>query len=267
MVHTEEAIAYAEICVYVPVFLLTLIVVFRHGFKKQLGWIYLAIFCVIRIAGAGFKIQEAKSPNKTNTEWAGILQSVGLSPLLMASLGLLKRVTDEVSDHVRAQNNHFAGTGGIVELVTKRATASSRRSRIIQVMQLPTIIALILCIAGGTDQAGSSPSEVKTGKKDTKIGIIIFLFVYLLLSSLVVITMKDIGKAMKGETRIYFAVVCALPWLAVRLLWSLLSAFSHNPDFSLTRNKKPLIQLFMAVVEEFVIVCMYTLAGLTAQQH
>mgnify|MGYP003662663261 FL=1 len=134
-------------------------------------------------------------------------------------------------------------------------------------MQLPTMIALTLCIIGGTDQADNSPSDVKTGKKYTKIGIIIFLFVYLLLSSLVVVTMKDIGNAMKDERRIYVAVVCALPFLAVRLLWSFLSAFSHNSDFSLTGSGKPLIQLFMAVLEEFIIVCMYTLAGLMAHKY
>ncbi|KAG4439019.1 hypothetical protein IFR05_005483 [Cadophora sp. M221] len=267
MVHSEEAIAYAEICVYVPIFILTLIVVFRHGFKKQLGWIYLAIFCVVRIAGAGFKIDESKHPNKTNTEWSGILQSIGLSPLLMASLGLLKRVTDEVSNHVRSQTNSYSSNRGISGLIAKRATANSRRSRIIQVMQLPTMIALILCVVGGTDEGDSSPSEIKTGKKYTKIGIIIFLFVYLLLSSLVIITMKDVGNAMKGEKRIYFAVLCALPFIAVRLLWSVLSAFSHSRDFSLTNSGKPLIQLFMAVVEEFVVVCLYTLAGLTAHKY
>lgn len=129
------------------------------------------------------------------------------------------------------------------------------------------MIALILCVVGGIDQADSSPSEIKTGKKYTKIGIIIFLFVYLLLSSLVVVTMKDVGNAMKGEKRIYFAVVCALPFIAVRLLWSVLSAFSHNRDFSLTSNGKPLIQLFMAILEEFVVVCLYTLAGLTAHKY
>lgn len=109
MVQTEEAIAYAEICVYVPVLILTLIVVVRHGFKKQLGWIYLAVFCVIRIAGAGFKIDESRSPNKTNTEWSGILQSVGLSPLLMASLGLLKRVY--VASHFYREARLIIGAG------------------------------------------------------------------------------------------------------------------------------------------------------------
>lgn len=93
MVSTAEGIAIAEVCVYIPILILTIIIVFRHGFAKQLGWIYLAIFSVVRIAGAIFEIKKTHDPtNKTDIEWSAILQSVGLSPLLMASLGLLKRV-------------------------------------------------------------------------------------------------------------------------------------------------------------------------------
>jgi hypothetical protein len=93
MVSTAEGIAFAELCVYIPIFILTIIVVIRHGFQRQLGWIYLAIFCVVRLAGAGFKISSVHNPtSKTDLEWSAILQSVGLSPLLMASMGLLKRV-------------------------------------------------------------------------------------------------------------------------------------------------------------------------------
>jgi hypothetical protein len=93
MISTAEGIAIAELAVYIPIFILTIIVVIRHGFHKQLGWIYLAIFCLIRAVGAGFKIESVHHPtNKTDVEWAAILQSVGLSPLLMASMGLLKRV-------------------------------------------------------------------------------------------------------------------------------------------------------------------------------
>lgn len=93
MVSTQEGIAIAEICVYIPILILTIMIVIRHGFSRQLGWIYLAIFSVVRIAGAIFEIKKSNDPtNKTDIEWAGILQSVGLSPLLMATLGLLKRV-------------------------------------------------------------------------------------------------------------------------------------------------------------------------------
>jgi hypothetical protein len=93
MVSTDGKIAIAEICVYIPIFILTLITVFRQGSGKQLGWIYLVIFCAIRLAGAGFKIASVNDPtNGTDQEWSAILASIGLNPLLMASLGLLKRV-------------------------------------------------------------------------------------------------------------------------------------------------------------------------------
>jgi hypothetical protein len=41
MVSPEEGIAIAEICVYIPIFTLTLVIVLRHCFKRQAGWIIL----------------------------------------------------------------------------------------------------------------------------------------------------------------------------------------------------------------------------------
>lgn len=91
-----------------------------------------------------------------------------------------------------------------------------------------------------------------------------FLIIYVLLFSLVVITVKDVGNAPRGEKRIYFAVVAALPLIAVRLLWSILAAFANSSTFSIA-SPQPYVQLFMAILEELIIVCMYTLAGLTVQ--
>jgi len=120
------------------------------------------------------------------------------------------------------------------------------------------MIALILCIAGGTDEAGS---EVSEGKNLMKVGIAIFAVIYVLLFALSVITMKDVGNAPREEKRIYIVVLIALPLIAVRLLWSILSAFGHSSDFSL-QSPKPLIQLFMATIEEFIVVVCYTTVGL-----
>jgi hypothetical protein len=74
--------------------------------------------------------------------------------------------------------------------------------------------------------------------------------------------MKDVGSAPRGEKRIYFAVLAAIPLLAVRILWSILAAFADNSTFSI-QGGKPLVQLSMAILEEFGIVVMYTLTGLT----
>ncbi|MCJ1393146.1 hypothetical protein MMC18_006018 [Xylographa bjoerkii] len=268
---TEEIIAIVELCVYIPIFPLALIVVFRHGWRKQLGWIYLAIFCLVRIAGGGFKIASVKYPdNSTDLEWSAILQSVGLSPLLMATMGLLKRITDEVSETVPYTQDPYGNTpmAGFVcqsrvgNIITKRATAISRRSRIIQIAQLPTMIALILCVVGGTDESSSNISEHSTGQTYTKVGIAIFLVIYVLLFGVTAITSADLGNAPRGEKRIYFAVVVALPFIAVRLLYSVLADFTSISNFSIA-NPDPWVQLFMAVVEELLVVLMYTLAGLT----
>jgi hypothetical protein len=74
--------------------------------------------------------------------------------------------------------------------------------------------------------------------------------------------MKDVGNAPREEKRIYFAVLAALPFIAVRLLWSILSVFADNASFSIN-SPKPLIQLFMATIEEFIVVIFYTGVGLT----
>ncbi|MCJ1403599.1 hypothetical protein MMC11_006822 [Xylographa trunciseda] len=268
---TEEIIAIVELCVYIPILPLALIVVFRHGWRKQLGWIYLAIFCLVRIAGGGFKIASVRNPdNSTDLEWSFILQSVGLSPLLMATMGLLKRITDQVSETIPPNQDSYNNTAmaGFISqsrvgnIITKRATAVSRRSRVIQIAQLPTMIALILCVVGGVDQASSDVSEHSTGQTYTKVGVAIFLVIYVLLFGLTVITAADLGNAPRGEKRIYFAVAATLPLLAVRLLYSILAAFTSISSFSIA-NPDPWVQLFMAVVEELLAVILYTLAGLT----
>lgn len=90
---TLEHIAIAELIIYIPTALVTILVVLRHGFHKQLGWIYLCIFSAIRVGGAVMETLSTRNANNsTYKEWAIIIQSVGLSPLLLSTLGLLKRV-------------------------------------------------------------------------------------------------------------------------------------------------------------------------------
>ena len=93
MVSEREDISIAEVVVYIPLALVALYVSFRHGFIKSLGWIYLVIFCTLRTAGGIFGILSAKHPtNRNDATWSAILGSIGLSPLLLCSLGLLARV-------------------------------------------------------------------------------------------------------------------------------------------------------------------------------
>ena len=93
MLTEREDIAIAQLAIYIPSIFIAIYVSFRHGFVRQLGWVYLVIFGGLRTAGAAIEILSVKHPtSRTDATWAAILSSIGLSPLLLAALGLLKRV-------------------------------------------------------------------------------------------------------------------------------------------------------------------------------
>lgn len=125
------------------------------------------------------------------------------------------------------------------------------------------MVALILCVTGGMDATDTNPSDRASGKSHTRIGVMIFFAIYLILGALSIITMKDFGRADQSEKRVFLAVLAALPLLAVRILYSILSAFSNNSVFSIL-DGNAVVRLFMAIIEEFLIVLFYTIAGLIA---
>ncbi|KZM25087.1 hypothetical protein ST47_g3778 [Ascochyta rabiei] len=267
---TAEHVAIAELVVYIPIFLLTLWVVLRHGAHKQLGWIYVLIFSIIRVAGAVMEILSTKNADDTtDKEWAVILQSVGLSPLLLSTLGILKRVFDEISEHSPSAGRNMAlqGLGSsrgligkIAGIYTKRATAASRRSRAVQLLHIPALIALVLAIMGGTDQASSDVSKHASGQTETHAAVIVFILIYMAACVLWAISARDFSIMSSSQTRIYLCVLLALPLLAVRILYSVISAFSHRKQFS-TIDGDETIRLVMATIEEFLVVFMYTILG------
>jgi len=66
----------------------------RHGFGRQLGWLYLIFLPVARIIGSALTIA-ADNTTPLNVglyTGAAIMNSIGLVPLLLCLMGLLKRV-------------------------------------------------------------------------------------------------------------------------------------------------------------------------------
>ena len=149
-----------------------------------------------------------------------------------------------------------------LSIFNKRATAVSYRSKIVQLLHIPALIALILAIIGGSDEASSNPSDQSSGKSETRAAIILFLLIYIATCILWLVTFRDVSRMDASQKRIFIAVFVALPLIAVRLLYSLISDFGNNSQFSLI-NGDTTIQIVMATIEEFLVVCMYTLLGLT----
>lgn len=93
MPSNRESLAIAELVIYIPILFITILVLARHGRNKSFGWIYLFSFVATRISGAAVAIASAKNPTNGELDlWTGLLDSAGVGPLIMAGLGLLKRM-------------------------------------------------------------------------------------------------------------------------------------------------------------------------------
>ncbi|RFN48306.1 hypothetical protein FIE12Z_7473 [Fusarium flagelliforme] len=79
-----DAIAAAKLALYIILAQPAIYCLFKHGKTGFIGWLYIQIFCVLRITTGGIGLHGASS-----STGPVILNSIGLSPLLLATSGIL----------------------------------------------------------------------------------------------------------------------------------------------------------------------------------
>ena len=78
-------LAIAELVIYLLLAPLSIYVLFKHKLVAALGWWYLNAFCIIRIVYDAITIADRNKVEGVNVTSA-VLNAVGLSPLLLASV-------------------------------------------------------------------------------------------------------------------------------------------------------------------------------------
>ncbi len=82
-----DSVSIAQLAIFLILFQISIYVLIRYGKHGILGWLYVHIFCAVRIIGAAITIHDEVT-NSGGTA-SLILSSVGLSPLLLATAGVL----------------------------------------------------------------------------------------------------------------------------------------------------------------------------------
>lgn len=59
-----------------------------HGKPGLMGWLYVIVMCGLRMAGNGMAYHDPSTTGSVDSV-ASILNGIGLSPLLLAAMGLL----------------------------------------------------------------------------------------------------------------------------------------------------------------------------------
>ncbi|KAI1212290.1 uncharacterized protein F4807DRAFT_415462 [Annulohypoxylon truncatum] len=232
-------ISIAQIIIYVPSLFIAVWLSYKHGFGRSAGWFYLIIFSLARILGASFQLATISDPKNLNLQvGAAILQTIGLSPLIMLQLGLLGRAL-----------------GSIRKSTTSFVT--EKRLRLVQVIAL---VGLILGIVGGS--SSFSDTGVYTVADTSRAGTGLTIAAYVLLVLATVAVALQLSHIEPGEKRLVLAVGLSLPFILVRLAYSGESVFGNNPDFSpLTANMN--IYLGMAVIMEMIVIVIVEAIGMT----
>jgi uncharacterized membrane protein required for colicin V production len=88
----QDGLAIWQLMYYVAALVCSIFVSCRHGLLKSSGWIFLAIFSCIRLIGCSAQIATVTSQSGDAETIATITGFLGLSPLLLATLGVLSRV-------------------------------------------------------------------------------------------------------------------------------------------------------------------------------
>lgn len=237
MWHSHDTIALLELIFYIPTIFLAIYVCFKHGFKRSSGWLYTVILCLIRIIGSVCQFITNKNPSTGLLQTIFILDSVGLSPLLLATLGILNR---------------------FVDFINARA-APTLTVRHFRIIQLVLTLGIILSIVGGTSIVPSANGSY-TLPTSSKVGVILYIVGFTAILFMLLVSVPRRAVVPSKERHVPIVIFLALPFIAVRLLYSILSVFVHDHLFSIATGSVA-VNIGMSVIEEFVVVGMYVLLG------
>lgn len=87
----SDGISVAELLVFFPALFLSGFLVFRHGFKTNCGYMFLAVFSVVRIIGNCANLARLSKDSQGLQTTYLICSAIGLTPLYLACSGLLSR--------------------------------------------------------------------------------------------------------------------------------------------------------------------------------
>jgi len=212
----------------------------RHGFGRHAGWFYLLSLSIVRIVGASLRIAADEHPSEGLYIGAFVLSAVGLAPLLLALLGMIKRVNDgKEFGSVRVPPRAF------------------------QLTHVVTFVGLIMAVVSGADSSSSNPKTLSSAKTYRKASSTLLLVSLVLSSCMVVFLFSRRRKVIPGDRVIVHCVLAALPFLFVRVAYSMIIAFdkSVNP---LAPNIWE--EAFMQILMEMLAYTLFLIAGVRSSK-
>ncbi|KAI9640350.1 hypothetical protein NHQ30_011095 [Ciborinia camelliae] len=188
--------------VYIILFQPAIYILFKHGRSGILGWISIQVFCLIRVVGSAITLHEEAI--HSTSKWSILVNSIGLSPLLLGSMGILHEA--------HSARLHL------------RPTRAKRVEYILIILYHSLVsLALGLLIIGTISLINNN---LTSGKKTlAKCGLSILLLCFAILVGVTVANHSTTKKeknagAYREGTTLLWGVTAALPFVGIRVFYA-----------------------------------------------
>ncbi|TKX23879.1 hypothetical protein C1H76_3817 [Elsinoe australis] len=243
MVTAREVLDIIELVYYTPILFISIFVCFKHGFKRSEGWLFLIILSLLRLIGAGTGVAAVSNPgNKSLIACSIVCAGIGLSPLLLALVGFTRKIHGSMAPNPP---------------ITPRT---------LRFASLPITLALILGIVAGNKTFSTNPQTSAKGHTYSKASALLYALSVIIVAAILLLTFHTRNRMDRIYQKLLHAGLFAVPFLAVRIVYSIISAFDYknSATFSQVSNtaKAVVIQGCMSVLMEAIVVAIYIAAAL-----
>lgn len=229
----------AQLVIYLILLQPAIYCLFKHGRHGILGWLYVQLFCTVRVVGAAIIIHQGSSTGIA----AVIISSFGLSPLLLAAAGILHEA--------RAYRN----------------PATNRKLEWLAAMQYHTLVSVCLVMIIISVVKLENRKITHTTQDVLKIGValLIIAWILLVLWTLLSWRSRSIDKLAPGYldgTKLLNAVSLALPVICIRLIYAAISLTLDIDGSTSGFPSSRIAKIIMSVVPEMVLTAMLLAFGI-----
>jgi hypothetical protein len=241
---TRNIISIVECVFYAPTTVLSLFLCIRHccrGKRAQIAWIFRYLYCHVRVAEAALGLATITFPSATVYSTSILFSLIGVPTLLLTTFGLLNRVFINLSKNypTRIKAWYFS------------------------LLQIPFQAAIVILAKGASNStADLSDGAPYSPQIWTKVGIMLCVAGFFVMAILTFVMVRRQSHTTPTEHQLLHTVIRSLPFLFIRLMYTILSTFMDRNVFKSYEGNVHVISL-MALLPEMIVVVIYMAEGFT----
>lgn len=240
----RNILSIVELVFYAPLTVLSLFLTIRHccrGQRSQITWIFLYLYTHIRVVEAALELATIRSSSSALYGTSILFSIIGVPMILLTTFGLLNRIffilSRDMIYSTRVKDWYFG------------------------LLQIPFEAAIPLCANG----ASHSTADLWNGAAYspqilTKIGVVLCVVGFVVMVFLAWCMLRAQSYMEGNEKRLMQILAISLPFLCMRLLYTVLVTFFNSGVFK-TWDGNVIVMSLMAVLPEMVVVIIYTIEG------